>query len=335
MIKTIILFGGKTMGHVIPGLATIKGLRKKNSFIRIIYITSDKQKDLKMLNLNEIDKIYFLNYKSSKNLKDIYHIYESIKNIYMLYHPNLVISYGSVIGTIGLFIAKRQNVKCILHEQNKAMGLGNKIGMHFTNNIFLNYKLKLNFRKKKNIKNVGLPTMLDFECINGLKNKNKIVFLSGSNGAFYINQLGIDFSKTEFSKNYEITIVSGEKYYQELESFPNNQKHLQIVPFVENLYLFLKDANFAITRGGATTLQELKKLGIKSIIIPSPNVSNNHQYLNALEHLDSSIIIEEKNCSIDELISGIKELEKKTIEQDLSNQTNNFIEALNEVYKIY
>lgn len=334
MIKTIILFGGKTIGHVIPGISTAKAIKKKNPFTRIIYITSTKQQTLSFIKLREIDKFYYIDYKNSKSIKEIKHIYNFVKDIYMLYQPNLIISFGSILGTIGLLLAKQNNIISILHEQNKVMGLGNKIGCYLTKNIFINYNFE-KISKNYNIKKVGLPTLLDFEKLELSKNKKKLVIVSGSNGALFMNKLAFDFSKTEFAKNYEITVITGEKYYNNTLNLMHEIPNVHIVSFIEKLYLYLKDANIVITRGGATTLQELKKLAIKSLIIPSPNVTNNHQYKNALEHLDHSVVLEEKDYTINKLIELIKELEKKDIVDYNTNTSTLFIEAINEIYTIY
>ena len=90
---------------------------------------------------------------------------------------------------------------------------------------------------------------------------------------------------------------------------------------------YLKNFSLVITRAGATTLNELSSLGIPSIIIPSPYVINNHQYLNAMSYLKikRGYLIKEEDLNIDKIIQIINELKSnKFLYEELKNNTLSF-----------
>ena len=103
-------------------------------------------------------------------------------------------------------------------------------------------------------------------------------------------------------------MVTGKKHYDafKLLDEPDN---VVIVPYVDQAAI-LASSDLVIARGGATTAAEICALCIPSIIIPSPYVSNNHQYVNAveLEKVDAARIIKEENLSADALIELIDDL---------------------------
>ena len=97
-------------------------------------------------------------------------------------------------------------------------------------------------------------------------------------------------------KDYEILFVTGKSSYDEVmkHTYPNNVK---IIPFYEGLTKVMKKTDLMVSRAGASTLSELIALEVPSILIPSPYVANNHQYLNALDlvNKNAALMIEEKN----------------------------------------
>ena len=118
----------------------------------------------------------------------------------------------------------------------------------------------------------------------------------GSLGAGRVSEYLKKELKRFSSKDYEILFITGKGSYDKVmdNKYPSNVK---IIPFYEGLPSLMKITDLMVTRAGASTLSEIIALGVPSIIIPSPFVANNHQYINALDlvNKNAAIMIEEKN----------------------------------------
>ena len=125
-------------------------------------------------------------------------------------------------------------------------------------------------------------------------------------------------------ETYEVLYVTGTSYYEKVKTrrFPDNVK---VVPFIKDLPSIMKCTDLMVSRAGASTMSEIMALGIPTIFIPSPYVTNNHQYKNAddLVKKDAALMIEEKDLSkiaFIKMIDDVLEDEKKysQIKQNVS-----------------
>jgi UDP-N-acetylglucosamine--N-acetylmuramyl-(pentapeptide) pyrophosphoryl-undecaprenol N-acetylglucosamine transferase len=334
-MKTIILCGGKTLGHVTPGISVIKELHKKYPTLRIIYITSDNQKDLKVVNNAPIDKIIYFNLtfnkKIDKTLKAIKY-YKELQKIIKLYKPICVISFGSFIGTLAVLASNKQNIKTVIHEQNACFGLGNKIASKKVNLILSNFKIK---NKSNKFKVVGNPIFIENENSSVLKNPKKLVITSGTNGSKAFSKLGVELYNNEIIEEFDVTFITGVKYFDEVKKQIKEKVNFKIVPFIDNLSSYLLDTSFIISRAGALTLSEIYYLDIYPIIIPSTNVSNNHQYKNALKYTGECTIITEDKLDVNKISHVLKKCQNEKILNLKSNSTLMFIKELENVVKLY
>ncbi len=333
-MKNIVLIGGNTMGHVIPGLSVIKALRNKYPMNKYIYVTSQKQQDMKIIKEQKIDELLFIevnNLKRLNELKSFFKIKKSFIQLFQKKKVDLVISFGSYLGTIAVLAAKSLQIKTVIHEQNQIMGFGNKLVYNKADYVFVNYQLKKKYHKQIV---VGNPILLDWEKSLKLEKKDKLVITSGSGGGKIFNQKMVKFLN-EVQLNFDITFITGTKYYEEINKLIIKKDHLTVVPYLDNLSKYLIDAKYVITRGGATTLAEIFKLKIVPIIVPSPYVKNNHQYLNALNHQKESIIINEKDLNNEKLKEAFETL-PNILRRDYSiNASIKFLKELENVIRLY
>ena len=124
-------------------------------------------------------------------------------------------------------------------------------------------------------------------------------------------------------KDYEVLFVTGKGSYEEVMKY-SYPKNVKIIPFYEGLTSVMKKTDVMVSRAGASTLSEIIALEVPSILIPSPYVANNHQYLNALDlvNKDAALMIEEKDLldgilvkKVDDLIND--EIKIKEIKDNL------------------
>ena len=111
------------------------------------------------------------------------------------------------------------------------------------------------------------------------------------------------------NKSYQVLVVTGKSYYEEYKDL-NISDNVKIIPFMDNLINLLKDSDLIISRAGASTIAEVTAIGLPAILVPSPYVTNNHQYKNAKELSDNGacIIVKEEDFSRDKIIHEIDKL---------------------------
>ena len=118
----------------------------------------------------------------------------------------------------------------------------------------------------------------------------------GSLGSATINQKELEIVPAFKDKKYEVLLVTGERYFADYKNIdvPSNVK---VVPFLKNFINVLKKTDLIVSRAGASTIAEVTAIGLPSILVPSPYVTNNHQLKNAqeLEQAGASLILEEKD----------------------------------------
>jgi UDP-N-acetylglucosamine--N-acetylmuramyl-(pentapeptide) pyrophosphoryl-undecaprenol N-acetylglucosamine transferase len=110
--------------------------------------------------------------------------------------------------------------------------------------------------------------------------------IGGSLGARGINEKLKEIYK-DLSKNYQIIWQTGKKDYELYKDLERNQ-NVVILPFIERMDLAYSICDLMISRAGASTISEIIAQGIPSILIPSPNVTENHQYYNAMELVENN-----------------------------------------------
>ena len=144
----------------------------------------------------------------------------------------------------------------------------------------------------------------------------------GSLGSKTVNDKLVSFLNSFRDKDYEVLFVTGNTYYEKVKKthVPSNVK---IVPFVYEMPSLMKVTDLMITRAGATTMSEIMVLGVPSIFIPSPYVTNNHQYKNAMDlvNKNAALILEEKDLTRNNLITMIDRILKN--EKEYNEIKNN------------
>jgi UDP-N-acetylglucosamine--N-acetylmuramyl-(pentapeptide) pyrophosphoryl-undecaprenol N-acetylglucosamine transferase len=170
---------------------------------------------------------------------------------------------------------------------------------------------------------VGNPLKKDFTMTTRSEARRKlgisdeeilILSFGGSGGSQTINDVMLkvirDYSGKEKTVHHIHAV--GKKYYDNLtvENKNYNKKNCKILSYIDDMPTVMKAADIAICRSGAMTISELCEAGVCAIFIPSPNVTDNHQYKNArlLYDKGGAMLIEEKNLSKESLIKAINEL---------------------------
>lgn len=327
----LVCFTGGTLGHIMPCIMLIKEIKKRYQDVSIIVCVTVKDKSYDVLKIKDIDKIYYIDCKkASLNIKDQVgnlKAYKRIKEIIKKENAQVAYGFGGYISGIGILASKSLKLKTYLHEQNSVMGKANKVLSSIVDKVFLSYPVK---KMKKNFVLVGNPVYLNAVEVKKdiYKIKNKILFTSGTLGAKIINNLAISLINNGFLQDYDIYIVTGKRYYEEVKKLITDSK-VHIYPFSNNLISDIASSDIVISRAGSSTLFEILGTNTLSIIIPSINVTNNHQYHNARYFKDLGCIemIEEKDLTMSNFINKLNMLiaDKDIYLNNINNYQSNRI----------
>lgn len=355
-MKKIVFTGGGTLGHIYPMVPVMKAIKEIYPNSKIIFFGSafGLEKDFFKDNML-IDEAYWLDISGLKRsltfknlivIKKALNAVKTARNIIQELQADLVIGMGGYISYPVVKAAIKQNIPTIIHEQNSHLGLANRLLIKQVDRALLSFPLP---KKYPNAVLVGNPR--SSEVISESKkyrirpkDKPTVLIVGGSRGAEKINDLIINnlywFKKLPIN----MTLITGERYYNQhfdkLSKLTNT--NLEIIPFCHNLIERIVNSDVVISRSGATTLFELMALQKICILIPSPNVTNNHQLKNALyfKNKGCAIVIEEKILNLQILIDYLETLlyNKKIRESlinnmkklDLANSCNHFLAIINE-----
>ena len=298
----IVITAGGTLGHIFPGLILAKELSKKHD---VIYITSLKDEKYEILKkVDYLKKVYYVesqgfNKNIVYNVKTILKVIKAKKDIKQILEQeniDLAIGMGGYISGIVLDTCNRLKIKTIIHEQNKIMGLANKLVLKKTNKILLSFENEIPLKYKHKTYLVSNPRMFVKVPTNVVKKTKQILITSGTNGSKFINELAVELCNSNLLREYNIVIITGHKYYEEVKR-KINKVNVKVLEFVDNLLPHLYESEIVLTRAGSGTIFESIAMNTIPIMIPSPNVTNNHQYYNAkeVENLGIGEVVEENN----------------------------------------
>lgn len=353
----VIISAGGTGGHIYPALAIINKIKEKEPDSEFLYIGTHNrmEKDIvpsKGIPFKSIEMYGFSKkiLKNFKTVKCLFKAFKECKKMIKEFNPDIVIGVGGYVTVPVIISAKRLGYKTFLHEQNSLPGKSNKFLSKYCDLIGVSFESSLDKFPHGKAVMTGNPCSEDalkapvlLKSTLGLSATKKLVLIvMGSLGAGRVSKY-LESELNKFAgKDYEVLFVTGKGSYDEVmkHSYPKNVK---IIPFYEGLTSVMKKTDVMVSRAGASTLSEIIALEVPTILIPSPYVANNHQYLNALDLINkkAALMIEEKDLSdgvlfseVDKLInddSKIKEIKNNLKSMQVKDSANIIYENLKRI----
>ncbi len=328
----IILCGGGTAGHVNPAIAIAEEIRRQDKNAKILFVGREGGKENSLVTNLDFD-IKTLSIKGLKRglaLENLSRIKTAIKarkdaeKIIDSFMPEIILGTGGYVCWPVIEAGHKMGIPTVIHESNITPGLTTKLLAKKCNLVLLNHEAtKDKIQKGVAKKVVGNPLRREFLNIDRLQarkslhlNESDVFILSfgGSIGANKINECVLGLMIEYSSKQSSVMHIHGcgERYYEEMKKqLPNlNESRCQILPYIHNMPQLMHAADIVICRCGSVTLSEISQVGVASILIPSPNVTGNHQYKNAkhLQDMGAAMMIEEKSLDKESLIVAVKAL---------------------------
>ena len=307
----LIVSGGGTGGHIYPALAIATELKNKISGSEVLFVGALGKMEMEKVPKAgyQIKGVWISGFQRSLSLQNILFPLKLIVSLFQAFFiikqfkPTIVVGTGGFASGPVLQVAQWLGLPTLIQEQNSYPGITNRLLSKKVDSICVAFEGMDRFFPLHKIKMTGNPirsmdlnvnSSKDAKQFFGLdKNKKTLAIIGGSLGAKKINELIA--SKIEFIKHLDLQILwqCGELYYEEFKN--KAEESVVIQPFVYDMNQFYNAADFIISRAGAGSLSELCSVGKPLILIPSPNVTANHQFHNAdaLARKGAAMVIKE------------------------------------------
>ncbi len=323
----VIIAGGGTGGHIYPAIAIGEKIKEENPDNQVIFVGTRDGLERQLISqrglaLKFIEISGFHRKKIWKNIKTGTRYLRSkreMKQWLREISPDKVIGTGGYVSAPVVKAAQSLGIDTYIQEQNAVPGLANKVIAPKAKKIFLGFEEAADFFQNKDNQVVtGNPIRESFfqitreEARKRLKispERKVILVLGGSRGAGRINKAAMELMGAyNHREDVEIFWVTGQRYYEGIlhelaEENRSFKEHIHMMEYIKDMPLYLNGADLVVSRSGAITLSEITACGKASILIPSPNVTGNHQMINAkaLENQEGAVILREEDLLGDRL----------------------------------
>ena len=363
-MKVIIAAAG-TAGHINPGIAIANKIKEEEKDSEIIFLGTTRGLENDLVpkagyKLRTIDAYGLSKEISITNLKKMIKTIKGVgeaKKIVKQFKPDIVIGAGGYICGAATLAANKYKVPVVLHESNAFPGKAVKMLAKKVDKILISFRDAENRIPNANkIIYTGTPVKIHkkeytinekSEIINknGLTELKPIVLIfGGSQGAQKINEAVIGILKEKLNKNYQIIWATGPKQYEIIKEELNkselnieNIENAKILPYIYNMEEIMNISNVIVARSGAMTIAEISNVGKPSILIPLPNVSQDHQLYNAkvLENVGAAQIILNSELTQNNLNNAINSIVTDTTKMNTMSENALKEAAYNVQDKIY
>lgn len=299
----ILVSGGGTGGHIYPAVSLINSIKESHPEAEFLYVGTNKGLESNIVPAAGIpfETITIQGFKRSfsmENMKTIYLFLKSVrdsKKIIKTFKPDVVLGTGGYVSAAVVYAAHKLGIPTAIHEQNSVPGMTNKflgkkvdkIGICFEDarSYFPADKIELTGNPRGQ-EVAAMPKSTILETFGLDPNRKTVLIFGGSQGAWTINQ-AVEKALPEFNqRDYQVLVAAGARYFESLskgmETLGGTDQKVVIKPYLENMPALLANIDLVVCRSGATSIAEITALGLPSVLIPSPNVTNDHQTKNAM-----------------------------------------------------
>lgn len=326
----VIMTGGGTGGHIYPAIAIADEIKKRDKSADILFVGTERgmEKDIVPKSGYPISFITVSGlhrkqiWKNIKTIRDLNKGLHEARKIIEEFKPDIVIGTGGYVCEPVMRTAAKMDISTYIHEQNAFPGLTNKLLSRHADQVFVAFEeAKKYFKVKKEPITTGNPVRRAFREADrqearaalGIGSDDFVILsFGGSLGAQRINdEMKIAVKRLGDRTGCKIFFVTGRRYYKAFtENMDKNDARVTYLEYIDDMPKYLGACNIAITRSGALTVSEITACGRASVMIPSPYVTNNHQYFNAKVVADKggSVLIEEKDLKEGDVADAIEKI---------------------------
>ncbi|OUV72753.1 MAG: undecaprenyldiphospho-muramoylpentapeptide beta-N-acetylglucosaminyltransferase [Flavobacteriales bacterium TMED123] len=337
----VIISGGGTGGHIFPAVAIAKALENKVSDIEILFVGAKGRMEMTKIPAEgyTIEGLWISGLQRRLSVSNLSFPFKLISSMYKAsqiikkFKPDIAIGTGGYASGPLLYMAAKNNIPTLVQEQNSYPGITNKILSKVIDKVCVAYNNMERFFPTQKIIFTGNPIRQDvlqfaikkqsaIDHFNIDKNKKTVLVIGGSLGARTINQQidkNIDFFT---ANNLNLIWQTGISYKDKGASRvkEKKQKGINAYAFIKEMDLAFAAADIIISRAGAIAVSELSYIGKPCILVPSPNVAEDHQTKNAQAVVNKSAALLVKDNEADsKLVNCLKALcENESLQEKLA-----------------
>jgi len=310
----VLFSGGGTGGHLFPALAVAGELKQMNADTEIVFIGTPHRIESTIVPAKgyKFEPLMSSGMPRKNVVKLFLYFFEfaftliKARKLVKRIAPDVAVGSGGYVSVTPLLAARWLGVPLVLLEQNSVPGLATKLLQRYAEKIHLNYEDSLQYiSNRKNAVITGNPVRKSARRITKQEAREKLrlpaektvlLILGGSLGSASMNKKIVGI-KTVFEKSGVYTIWQTGK--SDFETYKASaSESFEVRPFIDEMDVMYIAADLVICRAGATTISELAYYGLPVILIPSPNVANDHQTGNAisLQKKNAAIMIRESDA---------------------------------------
>lgn len=331
----ILLTGGGTGGHIYPGIVIADEVKRLNPAVKILFVGTQRGLESKVVpplgyEIKYIDVRYFIRRLTLKNFAVAYKALAAIpaaKKIIREFKPDVVIGTGGYVSGPVVFAATRLKVPTLIHEQNAFPGLTTRLLAKRVTRVAVSHAEAVKRLKSGTAVVVtGHPVRRDFYAEEpghfrqkeGIGPEQKLVIVvGGSGGALKLNQVTLAAAPSLIEDPGTVLIqVAGSRYYPWVQGerakmglSPDQEKRYRLLEYLHDMPGAMRDCDLIVSRSGGM-VHELTVTGCPALLVPSPNVTDDHQLHNArsMARAGAALVIEESQLTSERLAQEIKTL---------------------------
>ncbi|RKT58343.1 undecaprenyldiphospho-muramoylpentapeptide beta-N-acetylglucosaminyltransferase [Coprobacter fastidiosus] len=337
----VLVSGGGTGGHIFPAISIANAIKNKCPNADILFVGAENRMEMEKvpaagypiigLPVSGFDRKHLL-----KNIKVLFRLFKSIRladKTVKSFSPDIAVGVGGYASGPTLWAAARRGIPTLIQEQNSYAGVTNKLLASKAKAICVAYENMERFFPKDRIILTGNPVRqeLQNDTINREEairffnldpSKKTILVIGGSLGARTINN-SIAAGIEKIPQNIQLIWQSGKGYDTQAKKALEEKKpeNIKQMPFISRMDMAYKAADLVISRAGASSISELCLLGKPVILIPSPNVAEDHQTKNAQALSTKNAALMIRDCDAQNLLidTALKTVQDETSLKNMSD----------------
>jgi len=338
MSVRVIISGGGTGGHIFPAISIANELKSRVKDIDILFVGAKGRMEMekvpkagypiKGLSINGFQR----NWRDTRNLSFPFKLlFSLLKSFFIVrkFKPSVVVGTGGYASGPLLFVASKLSIPALIQEQNSYPGITNKLLSKSAQKICVAYENMQRFFPADKLLLLGNPIRKDLIDTSSKKalginrfelNENKpvVLVIGGSLGARTINETMASLIDELESKDVQLIWQTGISFEKQALELIEGKKNIQASAFIYEMDLAYSVADIIISRAGASTISELCLIAKPAILIPSPNVAEDHQTKNAMALVEkkAAVMVKDKEAknelgkTLSELLSDKKKQEE-------------------------
>ncbi len=298
----VLLSCGGTGGHIYPAISIADKIKEHHPEAEILFIGTRSGMENRLVpaagyEIRGIDASGFDRHSLLGNVKTVENLIKGGREaarIISEFAPDIAIGTGGYVTGSVMLRAHRYGARCYIHEQNAVPGVTNKLLEPYVDRIFISFEQSASeFRHPEKTVLTGNPVRAAFSSLDREACRAKIgacegeavlLLFGGSLGAGILNEAALDLIPNMPEKGLRFIFVTGRRYYGEImERLEETDipASVTVMDYADDMPSLMAAADIVVSRAGAIAVSEILVSGKASVLVPSPNVTNDHQYKNA------------------------------------------------------